>query len=438
MVYTTTTWSDYRQKLSDHLDPLKVFFSDNGVHPEVGLLLVEALREWNCLVNKYKKRITLNLDPTALYYDLHTLGDFPMIVTDQQIVMEMTHHLLEPEQALGFGGTAMFTQDEIWGHLNRCRNQFLMDTGILLAVNSSLPLIAGETLTSFSEGVIDCRRVVWRQPNGTKTHLWRGDEFESDTSLAGWRYNSHPFPVAYSILRPQPLQLRIMPGSTTPGVVDVLATRIGAPMVPLFPTWIGVPDDLSWGIKWGVIGDLMSHEEQSRDPMRALYAKKRYEECVEIAKNRSIVTGAQIEGKWLPVGTMHDLDAAMPRWMNTTGPPRVLGTNGYTLAVGPIPDQPYKITLDIVESTTYDFNGCVQLGLEEIDIVLEMAHHLGSFKQGGMEFQVSEELHKAFIEEAALVNSRIRAMSIFKDVVDRSGRQEEVRRKRVTELDEEE
>jgi hypothetical protein len=447
MAYTHMTWASFRSTLLDHLDPLGVFYTDSGATPEVASLLVEALREWNCLTSRYKRRVNIDLVPGQLYYNLHTLATFPQVVTDQSLVNEMAYHLLEPPQAAGWVGvTSMFTQAEIWAHMNRVRDKFLADTGILLSEFNSNPLLPGETITIFNQDVMDPRRVLWRDVaaapgfsggfSGPPTHLWRSDEFEGDTALQSWRYQARPHPIAWSIVRPEPLQIRIIPGATVPGFIDILATRAGATMVAGVPSWVGVPDDLAWGIKWGVMGDLLSHEGPVKDPERAEYCKQRYDECVEIAKTRAIVIGAQITGKWLPVTTMHDMDASMPRWMVTTGPPKIVGVAGYTMAVGPMPDHPYRITLDIVESTPYDFASFVQLGKEELDTVIEMGHHLGSFKEQGAEWKTTFPLRVGMLEDAAQLNDRVRAMSIFKDVIQERGRQDENRKQRVEPLEE--
>jgi hypothetical protein len=121
----------------------------------------------------------------------------------------------------------------------------------------------------------------------------------------------------------------------------------------------------------------------------------------------------------------------MNGWMNTTGRPVILGANGYTFCVAPMPDIPYDITLDIIESTPFSFLGDVPIGQEELDSVMGFAHHLGTFKEAGQEFQATDRLRKNFVESAMLMNAKLRAISIFKDFVQSSGRLEEIQRPRL-------
>lgn len=425
MLYTHTTWAAFIQKFRERMDDTGVFYTNTGPYPELQGILQESLRVWNNLTHRHKTRINLNLVPGQMYYDLHTLGNFPKTVTDAQLAFEMAYHLMEVPSS-----TSMFSGSQFLGALQRRRDQFLMDTGILLTEANGNPVIPGEVMLTFPSKIIDARRVVWRTANGTRKNLWKEDEFSADTSYNPWRYEPRSTPWGFALLRSQPIQMRVMPPSTAPGLVDILAVENGATLTIAPPQWIGVPDDFAQTVRWGAMADLLSLENEVRDPERSQWCEQQYQEGLEIVKLRPIVTGAQIEGKWLPVGTMADLDSSMLNWMNTTGRPRVLGANGFTLAVGPMPDAPYKITLDMLESTIVDPAGDVQVGLEELDILLDYGQYLGTFKQGGAEFKDCQRFHDKFLREAGLVNSRVRASSIYKEVVELSGRQEENVRKR--------
>lgn len=396
---------------------------------ELNANIVEALRNWQALTGFYRDRATLTTAPNVGLYDLSlsgqlTAGFFDYNVTDVQLYQAICNHLLEPT-ILPYVGTDQFTQQQILNALQARRDQFLVDSG---AVISHVDFLAGAppiSRVNLPAGIIDVRRAAWFS-NFLFTTLFRIDENTASAFQNGWQ-TSQLLPNSYSVAASLPESIQIVPISNdgTNPRLHVFSVSTGPTLTLPSPgngIALGVPDDFTYGVKFGALADLLRADGQDRDPARAAYCEQRYQESVQLARlNPSVLQGI-FGTSILWAGSMFDEDAYNANWQNQVpGPPQRLAMVGRNfLATIPYANAAYSIPLDmirnmIVPAVDTDF---LQIGNEDYDAILDMAQHISSFKMGGQEFQQTDALYKNFIRLGMLRNNRLNASIFLRKLLD--------------------
>jgi len=116
-------------------------------------------------------------------------------------------------------------------------------------------------------------------------------------------------------------------------------------------------------------------------------------------------------------------------WQNEApGAPNAIGVMSWNLvAIASQPDAgPYSLLFDLVQNAPVpviagDF---LQVGREDLDVILDYAQHLASFKSGGDEFMDTVPLYQNTVGAAKARNDRLRLEIPFYDSLsDRATRQ---------------
>jgi hypothetical protein len=115
---------------------------------------------------------------------------------------------------------------------------------------------------------------------------------------------------------------------------------------------------------------------------------------------------------------LDDLDAGAVDWQNGTGTPSYLALAGWSMAaLYPVPDAlaSYSLTLDVVRKAPLPVNDAayVQVGREQIDMILDYAEHLALFKVAGAEWQVTQRQADNFLLQALTYNQRLAASARY-------------------------
>lgn len=405
---------------------------------EIELYLREALRVWNCLSMKYRQRFTFTTEAAVPFYNLHevlnNLNPSNLVqhtVTVQDIVEEIQYHLMEPVSPALWIGTDMFTLEQVVSAIERRRDQFLVETGVEQIFETGGFTMVGAGRLDFPESVLDIRRLEWVDTDGLRTHLWRSDEYNRDSLDVGWMQTTNT-PEQFSIILQQPLRIQLMPPPALSGILERISTESGPVLDVLANTLLGVPDDWAWVVKYGAMADLLGIENQARDPQRANYCEQRYRMGVELCNEAPIVLRALINNQQASLVSIEELDTQAPGWTNVPGPPDTIGVSHYMLAMSPVPDAEYGISLDVLRTAPVPLlpGDPVQLGVEELDAILDYAHHIGSFKEGGVEFDVTQRNFKNMVQQASVFNERLSAMSFYRDWFEDKGKKEQDRRSR--------
>ena len=441
MAYTYLTFGQMKQQLFDRLGD-SIFWTNSGSYPEVGLYLTEALRVWAAASHYWKERIKFATAADVAWYDLpSTVGVMAYTVTDQQVAAEIQYHLLEPVDPVTWTwtGTDMFTMDEVAGAIRRRRDQFLVETGTVINRNvltvAPPPAEGRFVFPNNIPEVIDVRRVSWVDVNQAHHHLWRSDDWAATSAIPEWNINP-ALPAAYAVVAVPPLQIQFIPPPNDVGQIDLLSTNRGPALDLSVGIALGVPDNLAWVIKWGAMADLLGKQGQANDPERAAYCERRWREGVEIARLYSSALAASINDVPVTIESLHNLDAYRPTWEDETHTkPDTITLAGLNLAaLASPPDAQYGIAMDVLRPAVIPSNDAtfVQLGPEELNVVLDYALHIASFKQGGVEFNSTVRNYENFLRLAAVHNDRIRASAIFGKVLyDRANIEEYERPRRL-------
>jgi hypothetical protein len=142
----------------------------------------------------------------------------------------------------------------------------------------------------------------------------------------------------------------------------------------------------------------------------------------------SIVFGTRVEfnSKSLSISSVHEMDVSHPGWRtqttNTGGnvpvePRHWLPISIDIIAIWPADgDGGNTLTVDGVSATPQMVNGgdFLDIGNEELDVILGYALHVMALKEGGARFTSTTEYFTAFLKAAAEENDQLTHSSMFR------------------------
>ena len=451
MAYSQTTWLEVQNALFDRLGD-RIFWTNLGVWPEIKGYLTEALRAWNCYARFWRDRISFQTVANQPFYrttDPALTTNPPALlnftITDRMMIAEQQYHLLESQPVINgaiqtepvsptvWRGTDQFTLDGLIRALQKRRDQFTYETAITLRDRTLSGVISSEGRMELDETIADVRRASWVSLANERTHLWRQDEWASTSQQPLWNISPDVPPYAYSLTLTQPLRIQLIPPPSSNGQVRVLSVETDTDLNPSTPVLLGLPDDWCWAVKWGAMADLLGAEGIARDAGRAAYCEQRWQQALALAKMAPDILNGQINGVNTLIMSLQDLDSYNPNWENVTGTPEVIAVERDIVTVSPVPDAVYSVTLDVVRPAPIPAadTDIINLGPEILNAILDYAHHIASFKQGGAEFATTQRQFKNFVHLASDYNSKLKALGFFKEAIeDRSVRDEQRRPRR--------
>ena len=415
MAYSHTTLSSAESELALRLgDTGNVFWSA----AELESCINEALRTWNALTWFNRSRTpAYTVVANQSLYKIPTI--FPSIVsytlTDQSLMSDLQYALMEPATPTAWSGTEMFTLAGITSSMQRIRDRLLAESGVVLTERTVTPSQPPPLeKIDLPDTVIDVRRAVWnRSIDFQRFILFRDDEHSLSAGAASWSYDAH-VPVAYTLLGESPLRMLFAPTANAVGTFELLTVETGASLDTTGSgVALGIPDDLGWVVKWGVLAELLGREGRAYDPLRSQYAEKRYRQGIELARRWTRVLHAEVDGRPVLPAPLHDLDGTGD-WQNTTGTPTDIAVSGDFIALSKVPSAAsHSLILDLFADADVPAGsgGNLQVGREHLSAVLDYAQHLASFKMGGEEFSVTIPIADRFFEQALNYNERLRAQA---------------------------
>jgi hypothetical protein len=446
MPYGYISYAQARTELANRLDDYgKIYWSD----AELGLYLKESLRTWQGLTGYWRGRMAFTLTSTP-WFDLtqqpNSLISYNLKDTD--LISIMCYHLIEP-QLTGAGawqGSDQFILADIVQALQRRRDQFLVETGMVTTQQKLNVLSPPSGRMLLPDNIIDVRRACWIAPAGPYgsgnygagsyggsflfSSLWNTDEWAARAFRANWSNTPKNPPDAHSVAGTPPLTLQFVPPPLASGIVELITVNSGAPLNPAVGVLLGIPDNFAHVVKWGALADLLGRSGQASDIFRAGYCQARWQEGIQIARLHTSIITAYINGvQTFPV-SIRNLSTNRPGWQNVFGPPDTIGVMSWNLiASSPTPDTnaPYSLMLDVLQNAPVPVldSDQIQVGREELDAILDGAQHIASFKQGGQEFSDSTALYQRMIELAKVKNARLRAsVKFFGELSDKARKQE--------------
>jgi hypothetical protein len=430
MAYGHITFAGLQTEVSNRLDdPLQIFWSAG----EISAYILEALRTWQAFAHFWRDRMTFNTVANTIFYDLTQQAGtlMPFTVKDSDLASVMLYHLLEPQLNAGvYVGTDMFILSDFTKALERRRNQFLFEAGMVLTrqvLNWPAPPISRSPI---DDRIMAVRRAAWLDAGGNATVLWRSNEWSAAAFNRGWENAPALTPSAYSVAAEPPVTLQVIPPPLNNGQVEMLSVLAGATLNPAVGVLLGIPDDFSWAIKWGALADMLAKAGQAHDTLRADYCEQRYREGVALALVHASAVLGVINGVQTQIQAVKSFDTFNPSWQNAAAaPPTDLALASWNmLAASPKPDAAgYGITLDVVRNAPVPVNAgdFIQLGREELDALIEYVEHLAMFKIGGAEFMETMPRYQNFQRLAVVYNETLKSMIAEVEAMgDRANRQD--------------
>ncbi len=370
-------------------------------YPEIRYGILEALRYWGALTSYWRAKGTFSTVAAQPWYDLSAQLPLlrPRIVSFNDIVTEINYHCFElPGGTSGAGLSSQFSITSIILACVRALNRFRMDAGLPLVIYQQ-PVGAAPAGTLFTvEDDIYLRHAYWKDiPSGAWSPLRPTDAWAQDAYNPLWTLEP-AIPFAFSQSATRPLEIQLFPPPVNDGVIEWLAAQSESNLTQT----LGIPDEFAHAVKYAALADLFTMDGETFDPQRGGYCDQRYRQTVDIARYHRSVARVQIDGVPAGLSTITMLDSAYPRWRMTSGKPSQAGCDLDILAFSKVPDAVYGIGCDVLQSapipaTDTDF---IQIGREQIPIIVDYVQHYLGFKLGGVEFFANMPLYDGFMAAA--------------------------------------
>jgi hypothetical protein len=419
MNYSHTSFAQLKTALAQRLgDTGGVYWlngSNGALSDELGQYILEALRTWGLFTGYWRDTGTFNTAASTAFYDISTLqntgGSFLLnsTVTDRTLSGVMQYHLLEPATGNTWTGTEQFTLADVTGALTKRRDLLLAEVGATIT-RTTQPIAANAKTFDVADTTLLIRRLAWT--SGGVTWPVLTDDINNQRNYGFDFMNTADIPATYSSSSVQPLRYVIAPPPSANGTLDMLSVQSGAAL-NASGIALGVPDDMSWIVKWGALADLLGREGPGQDLPRSYFCERRWNLGIEAAKQYPTVINIQIAGQDLSPESIDRLDMYNLNWQSTTGVPDMVGSYRNYVALSTAPNGIYSVLLDVVAkavlpSVDADF---IQIGREYLDPILDYAEHLAAFKSAGYEFKNTYKGAANFFSAALGYNQRLAAQS---------------------------
>lgn len=465
MAYTQTTLDSLVTTLSGRLaDSTERWWTDE----EIRAYIVEAIRTWQAFSAYYTTQMDIVTTPFTLFYDLFAQPALTPSVTDRDIISMVLRHLQEPVDPTGASMTQQYSFPAIVASLKKRRDQFLLETGLVqqtLIVPGPNPGPDAGQLELDNE-VISVRRAVWVNTNqltwdqatmtwsfitgtwdsplpGTNTLLWKVDRLSMTSGDPIWR-TPVPVPTDWTTLLMKPLMFEVMPPNSLQGTLQLIIVASDGALDPATSaTVLGIPDDLCWVIKFGVLADIYGQEGPGQDLERAGYCTSRWNDGIKLARITNYPRFARINDVPTFIDSLPELDSTDVNWMNKTqAVPESIAVSGNLVAVNPPSTAaPVTVHLDVISNVPVPVAGgdFIQIGQEFLDAILDYAQHLAMLKEGGEGFKGVQYLYNDMARLAAVQNDLLRANADnFEVLSNRDLRDKEENPRRKTDIDKKE
>lgn len=436
--FTYLTLAQARAALAARLRDTSMVF---WLSAELTAYLVEALRTWNALTSTWTQEYVFSVVPPAsqIWYPLYSTSGYvrQRTVTDTYLYNVMEYQLLEPATGGTWTGTTQFTISDLSAALQRRRDEFIQFSNCNL-VDLSEPTTPNTRRIFLPDTVLEPQRARFvPAPNmGSPVTLSRDDEMAFEYFEAGYLQNQNQYDVAapqpnsFSVISGPPLAFDVDITPQVPGYYDIVALQSGAAFNPPSSTLLGVPDDFSWVLKWGALADLLMQDSDARDTFRGQYCLQRYKDGLTLATKAPWLSLAQMNGVPVDTSAVTEMDAYSVEWDSKTNAQQAIVHAGPDfIALSPVPTSGGVVSAELtvianapVPVVDGDF---VQVSRDVLDVILDYAQHLAAFKQGGAEFQMTNELLKNFVLAAQATSTRVANLGIFRDLLlGQAGRQD--------------
>jgi len=376
---------------------------------EMGVYIGEALRVWNLITGHFRGTASV---PTVANDIFYTTTLLTASRTDQDILNEMQHHTLETANLGASLASDMWTIGEWVDYLNGRTALFLRETKLVLTRDTFASVVDQtryDLAALLDADLLQVWRVAWLDANGVSHGLTEADLLQYDSFLPEWTTAAASGePEAWTGHARPTLTIEVIPAPDEDGTLAFLYVRRPTQLPQVADgTLVGIPSDFASYIKWGAMADMFAKEGQANDPPRAQYCEARFREGIAIAKvliQSQMQSRVEFNGVPLDQDNLYSLDFGRDGWQADSSTPE----EWFPVAATQIGIHPAHAagggTLDIdglKNAVVPTLDGTfVDIPQSEVERIVDYAHHLASFKQGGQELQNSIPLLQNFLNAA--------------------------------------
>ena len=402
-----------KQELANRLyDSNKVFWPDN----ELAMYLTEALRTWNAMTGYWRADFTFQTKQNVIWYNLLDTNSMPNSqvaaqLQDTDLYPVMLAHLLEPPQTFApawvWSGSSQFSVADFSNAMQRRLSELLAVTGCVLAV-SQLPALPGRML--LPDNVVDVYYAAYLP--GTSTPLpvvlFKEDIWAAQSYNPGYLQQPSGLPSIYMESSQPPITFDTDRAPGFGGTYEMLLTFV--PNQWAVGTYLTIPNDWTWVLKWGALADMLSRESNAKDVVRSQYCEQRYRMGLGLLQKAPTLLALRIGNVPVQIDTLSAAQFFNPSWRAASqGKPTAAYYAGLNvLALNPPPDNGagngYSCTATVVSNAVIPTNNTdlIQVGREDMDMIIDYAQHLAAFKMGGEEFTRTIQLFERFMTQVSI------------------------------------
>ena len=377
----------------------------------------QAIREFQVLTGFWRAKIQVPTVANQAFYDLSAAdAKLAYTVNDTDILSQVGAQILESD-VIPYIITSQFALTALTEALDQRLQELFGETRMVVSEYTPAEGAVANGRITLPSGVLQIHRADWQDgSSGLWTRLERSDEIGG----YGWAFNwpsSPSTPQAYSVAVVPPFSLQLIPPPANSGDLDLLLTECDPYIYTGSSQLLGVPDDTTFALPWGILASILSQDSQSRDYQRASYALARWNMALEIFKKYPLVMQVSISlTPQIQPATMQGLDAWNPGWRNLpTAQPTTVAVAGRNLvAMAPIPDAVYNTTMDCIVNSPASGSASTAISVpgDIVSALLDNATHIACFKMGGAEFTATVPMYQNFTKTAEKYASRERAEAI--------------------------
>lgn len=380
----------------------------------------EALQTWNAMSGFWRSEMAFPLSQGQWWYDLRTQPGsiIPYTVSQYSLITQIENHLLEPPTPDTWTGSLQFSLSDILSALQRRTNEAIGTTACTVTKSLISAPVGGRV--QMAGNVIDIKRVAWFPVSGfgfTNKILRQSDMWSTRAFTNAYTVSPQRPPSAWMQNTEPPITFDVNYAPPVPGQYEVLTVNAGPAWTQGVDPLLPFPSDWAWVAKWGALMDLLSRESNAKDALRADYCKRRYVEGLGLLQVMPTALALRLNNIPASLGSVRGGDDFNATWQSKPpAQPKVGYIASNQLAVAPAPSSgPWSATVSVCQnaplpSSLGDF---IQVGQDNFDTIIDLAHHLAMFKAGGEEFAATVTLYQNAQRKAALYNGKLKEMGFF-------------------------
>jgi hypothetical protein len=432
-VYTYVTQAAARQDIANRLyDPNMVFWTS----AELTLYLQESLRTWNALANYWRGDFLFTTSSGTTWYDLTNAIQMPnslrlYTLHDTDIYTLLQYHLLEPVSWNPWvGNSAQFTATNLVGAVQRRMNEVLGNSGCT-TTRRTIGAAAGRTV--LPDTVIDIRRMAYLPAIGSPSTVWPDDTWSLNSFETAYPNIPAGIPNMYLLSTEPQLNFDVDTSPGAAGNYELLTLEAGATLTVGTPSTLSIPDDWTHVLKWGALSSLLTYESNAKDTLRAEYAANRYRMGMVMLSKSPALLALRIGNVTTQIDSVADADHYVTSWQGlANSAPKNCYYSGLNLfALSPTPDSNggnnYSGSATVLENAPLPVNDAdfVQVGRDDLSVILDYAQHLAAFKMGGADFLSTMPQFKRFMTQAQIYNAKLKELGEFTTAIYNLGQRQE-------------